>query len=189
MPASASSDVAHTEVTDHRILRRPQIEAGLLQDAGNKSSFPNLIPFPRTSTTEVDPRDLALAWESLVESGMTAAEPQARSLLSKALKQSPDDPALLSALGYIEQKHGATEDARALYQKALAIDPDLVDATTNLAVIEARAGNMGNAISLWQKAFEHAPARSGIGLNLARAYCDEGKVEEARELYAASAGV
>ena len=64
MPASASSDVAHTEVTDHRILRRPQIEAGLLQDAGNRSSFPNLIPFPRTSTTEVDPRDLALAWES-----------------------------------------------------------------------------------------------------------------------------
>ena len=181
MPASASSDVAHTEVTDHRIPRRPQIEAGLLQDAGNKSSFPNLIPFPRTSTTETDPRDLALAWESLVQSGMTAAEPQARSLLSKALKQSPDDPALLSALAYIEQKHGATEDARALYQKALAIDPDLVDATTNLGVIEARAGNLGNAISLWQKAFEHAPARSGIGLNLARAYCDEGKVEEARD--------
>ena len=180
MPASASSDVAHTEVTDHRILRRPQIDAGLLQDAGNKSSSPNLIPFPPASTIETDPRDLALAWESLVESGMTAAEPQARSLISKALKQSPDDPALLSALGYIKQAHGATEDARALYQKALAIDPELVDATTNLAVIDARAGDMGDAISLWQKAFEHAPARSSIGLNLARAYCDEGKVQEAR---------
>jgi Tfp pilus assembly protein PilF len=180
MPASASRDVAHTEVTDHRILRTPQIEAGLLQDAANTSSLPNLIPFPSTSTNETDPRDLALAWESLVESGMTAAEPQARSLLSKALKQSPDDPALFSALAYIEQKHGATEDALSLYKKALAIDPDLVDATTNLGVIEARAGNLGNAISLWQRAFEHAPARSSIGLNLARAYCDEGKVEDAR---------
>jgi cytochrome c-type biogenesis protein CcmH/NrfG len=181
MPASASSDVAHTEVTDHRILRRPQIEAGLLQDAGNESSLPNLIPFPPASTTDTDPRDLALAWESLVESGMTAAEPQARTLLSKALKQSPDDRALLSALGYIEQKHGATEDASALYQKALANDPDLVDAATNLGVIEARTGNLGNAISLWQRAFELAPGRSSIGLNLARAYCDEGKVEEARK--------
>ncbi|MGB7600575.1 MAG: tetratricopeptide repeat protein [Candidatus Sulfotelmatobacter sp.] len=180
MPASASRDVAHTEVTDHRIPRRPQIEAGLLQDAGYQSTLPNLIPFPPTAATETDPRDLALAWESLVQSGMTAAEPQARSLLSKALKQSPDDPALLSALGYIEQKRGATEEARTLYKKALAIDPDLVDAATNLGVIEARAGNLGNAISLWQKAFEHAPARSSIGLNLARAYCDEGKVEEAR---------
>lgn len=180
MPASASSDIAHTEVTDHRILRRPQIDAGLLQDAGNKCSSPNLIPFPPASTIETDPRDVALAWESLVESGMTIAEPQARNLLSKALKQSPDDPALLSALAYIEQKHGGTEDARALYQRALAIDSDLVDADTNLAVIEARAGNLGDAISLWQKAFEHAPARSGIGLNLARAYCNEGKVEAAR---------
>ncbi|HZW78881.1 MAG TPA: tetratricopeptide repeat protein, partial [Candidatus Deferrimicrobiaceae bacterium] len=181
MPASASSDVAHTEVTDHRILRNPQIEAGMLEDAGNKSSLPTLIPFPPTGATETDPRDLALAWESLVESGMTVAEPQARNLLAKALKQSPDDPALLSALAYSEQTRGAAEDARSLYKKALAIDPDLVDATTNLGVIEARAGNFGDAISLWQRAFELAPARSGIGLNLARAYCDEGKVEEARK--------
>jgi len=179
MPASASSDIAHTEVTDHRILRRPQIEAGLLQDGGNKSSLPKLIPFP--PDTDPDLRDLALAWESLVESGMAAAEPQARTLLSKASKQSPDDPALLSALAYSEQKRGAAEDALSFYKKALAIDPDLVDATTNLGVIEARAGDLGNAISLWQKAFEHAPARSRIGLNLARAYCDEGKVEDAKK--------
>jgi predicted CXXCH cytochrome family protein len=180
MPASASSDVAHTQVTDHRILRRPQIDPRLLQDAD--SSVPRLVPFPATSKTESesDLRDLALAWESLVESGMTVAETQAQSLLSRALKQSPEDPALLSALGYIEQKHGATENARALYQKALAIDPDLVDAATNLAVIEAGAGNLGNAIALWQKAFEHAPARSSIGMNLVRAYCSERKVDEAR---------
>jgi tetratricopeptide (TPR) repeat protein len=180
MPASASSDVAHTQVTDHRIPRRPQIDPRLLQDAD--SSVPRLVPFPATSKTESesDLRDLALAWESLVESGMTAAETQAQSLLSSALKQSPEDPALLSALGYIEQKHGATENARALYQKALAIDPDLVDAATNLAVIEAGAGDLGNAIALWQKAFEHAPARSSIGMNLVRAYCSQRKVDEAR---------
>jgi predicted CXXCH cytochrome family protein len=181
MPASASNDIAHTEVTDHRILRRPQIEARLLQDAGNDSSLPGLVPFPLTPKTESDQRDLALAWESLVESGMTMAEPQARTLLSQTLKQSPDDPALLSALAYIEQKHGANEKARGLYQKALAIDPDLVDASTNLAVIEAQSGNLGTAISLWQKAFEHSPARSSIGLNLVRAYCNQGKMDEARK--------
>jgi predicted CXXCH cytochrome family protein len=180
MPAAASSDVAHTEVTDHRILRRPQIEPRLLQDAAHESSLPRLVPFPAAAKPEADLRDLALAWESLVESGMTMAESQAKSLLSKALKQSPEDLALLSALGYIEQKHGAIENARTLYQRALAVDPDLVDAATNLAVIEAKAGNTGNAIALWQKAFDHAPARSSIGLNLARAYCNQGKVAEAR---------
>jgi predicted CXXCH cytochrome family protein len=180
MPAAASSDVAHTEVTDHRILRRPQKEARLLQAAANEPSLPGLVPFPTTDRAESDLRDLALAWESLVESGMTVAEPQAKSLLSKALQQSPEDPALLSALGYIEQKRGASENARALYEKALAVDPGLVDAATNLAVIEASAGNMENAIALWQKALDLAPARSSIGLNLARAYCNEGKVAEAR---------
>jgi predicted CXXCH cytochrome family protein len=180
MPAAASSDVAHTEVTDHRILRRPQEEARLLQDAANELSLPGLVPFPTTDRVESDLRDLALAWESLVESGMTVAEPQAKSLLSKALKQSPEDPALLSALGYIEQKRGASENARALYEKALAVDPDLVDAATNLAVIEAKAGNTGKAIALWQKALDQAPGRSSIGLNLARAYCNEGKVAQAR---------
>ena len=62
-------------------------------------SSPRLVPFPETKT-EPDPRDLALAWDSIVESGMTVAEPQARELLIKAVKQSPDDPALLSALAY-----------------------------------------------------------------------------------------
>ncbi len=180
MPAALSSDVAHTQVTDHRIPRRSQVEPQLLQDPAEKSSVPRLVPFPAAGTPESDLRDLALAWESLVEGGMSAAEPEAQAMLSKALKQSPADPALLSALGYIEQKHDATEQARALYQKALAIDPELVDAASNLAVIEAKAGESGNAVALWQRAFQNAPARSGIGLNLALEYCKEGKVDDAR---------
>ncbi|MGA9391652.1 MAG: tetratricopeptide repeat protein [Candidatus Sulfotelmatobacter sp.] len=180
MPTSASSDVAHTEVTDHRILRRPQIESRLLQDRTMESALPKLVSFPPDGKRESDLRDLALAWDSLVENGMTVAEPEAQSLLSKALKQSPEDPTLLSDLGYLEQRHGDTENARALYQRALAVEPGWVDAATNLAVIEARAGRLGDAIALWQKAFALAPDRSSIGLNLVQAYCNEGKVAEAR---------
>ena len=73
---------------------------------------------------------------------MSVAEPQARELLSKAVKQLPDDPALLSALAYSEQRRGSTDHARELYQKALALDPNLVDAATNLGVIEAQAGDL-----------------------------------------------
>jgi tetratricopeptide (TPR) repeat protein len=62
----------------------------------------------------------------------------------------------------------------------LAVDPGWVDAATNLAVIEARSGRLGDAIALWQKAFALAPDRSSIGLNLVQAYCNEGKVAEAR---------
>ncbi len=178
MPASASTDVAHTEVTDHRILRRPQISPQLLQNAAG-ASLPRLVPFP-DSKVEPDPRDLALAWDSVVESGLTVAESQAREMLAKAVKESPDDPVLLSALGYAEQQKGATEKARELYEQALARDPALVDAETNLGVIEAQAGDLQGAVKLWKNAFQHAPARSSIGLNLARAYCAAEKFDEAR---------
>jgi tetratricopeptide (TPR) repeat protein len=179
MPASPSTDVAHTQVTDHRIPRRPQISPQLLQNSETTPPLPRLVPFPDTET-EPDPRDLALAWDSVVESGMSVAEPKARELLSKALKQTPDDPTLLSALAYVEQRRGSTEQARELYQKALAKDSSLVDAATNLGVIEAQAGDLPGALKLWQNAFQRAPARSSIGLNIARAYCGAGKFTEAR---------
>ncbi|MGA7219375.1 MAG: multiheme c-type cytochrome [Candidatus Sulfotelmatobacter sp.] len=178
MPASASTDIAHTEVTDHRILRRPQISPQLLESSDETSSLPRLVPFP--ANAEADPRDLALAWDSIVQSGMTATEPQARELLLKAVKQSPDDAALLSALAYDEQKRGSTGRARELYEEALAKDSTLVDAETNLGVIQAQAGDMRDAVKLWRDAFERAPARNAIGMNLARAYCAAGKFDEAR---------
>ena len=111
---------------------------------------------------------------------MSVAEPQARELLSKAVKESPDDPALLSALAYAEQRRGSTEHARELYQRALAQDPTLVDAATNLGVIEAQTGDPQSAMQLWRNAFQRTPARSTIGLNIARAYCAAGKFSEAR---------
>jgi predicted CXXCH cytochrome family protein len=180
MPAALSSDVAHTQVTDHRIPRTPQVSPELIQDPASASSLPRLVRFPPADKSDSDARDLALAWASLAEGGMTEAEPEARDRLAKAIAHSPTDPALLSSLGYIEQKRGAAERARHLYQEALAIDPDLIDAETNLGVIEAQGGEMKDAVRLWLSAFQNAPYRSGIGLNLARAFCAEGKSSDAR---------
>ena len=63
MSASLSTDVAHTDVTDHRILRRPTVSLQLLQDANAKRDLPRLVRFPDMKTDE-DVRDLALAWDS-----------------------------------------------------------------------------------------------------------------------------
>jgi hypothetical protein len=178
MPASRSTDVAHTQVTDHRIPRRPQMSPQLLKDAATQRSALLLVPFP--ASQKVEPRDLALAWVALVESGMSVGETQERQLLLTAVKQEPDDPALLSALGYLEQKRGATGEARALYRRALALAPESIDPATNLGVVEAQAGHAQEAVRLWQDAFKRAPDRSGIGMNLARVYCQAGKGDEAK---------
>ncbi len=184
MPANPSTDVAHTEVTDHRILRRPNSGA-VLEDAIARSSstftLPRLIPFPDSPEAERDNRDLALAWANMAENGDAAVLKQAEQLLRNAVQDSPKDPQLLSSLGYVEQRRGALDDARELYQRALAQDPNLLDAATNLGVIEANRGHIRDAVTLWEGAFQRAPGRSSIGMNIARAFCSAGQVEQARD--------
>jgi tetratricopeptide (TPR) repeat protein len=181
MPSSLSADVAHTEVTDHRILRRPPISPQLLQDKNSQPSLPRLVRFPDSQKTDEDIRDLALAWQSLVNAGMTAAAPEAERLLGSAIEKSPNDPALLSGLAYSAQKKGDIDRARELYEKALAIDPMLIDAATNLGAIEANRGHVREAVRLWQDAFRRAPDQSRIGMNLARLFCDTGQPTSARD--------
>ena len=139
-----------------------------------------LVPFPDSAEAEQDVRDVALAWESLANNGMAAAEPHAEGLLRSAVAEFPNDPEILSALAYVEQKHGLTAQARELYRRALDVNPDLIDAATDLGVIEAESGHLREAVELWQGAFQRAPGRSSLGMNLVVTLCDARRFDEAR---------
>jgi predicted CXXCH cytochrome family protein len=180
MPSSLSTDIAHTEVTDHRIRVRPQISAQLLQDPVATKAALSLVPFPYSKEAASDIRDQALAWQSLANGGVADAAPYAEQSLRLAAKQSPDDPEILAGLAFIELSHGQLDGARALYEQALASDPNLVDAAANLGVIEARSGHFSQAVKLWEAAFERAPGKSSIGMNLARTLCEAGQMKEAK---------
>jgi Flp pilus assembly protein TadD len=175
MPSIVSEDVAHTQATDHRILRVPAMP---LQRVG-AAAAPRLVRFPAIAGAD-DKRDLALAWASLAEGGSSSAAREAESRLRQAIAEQPDDPAVLTALGFIEQKRGNLAEARKNYKHALEMDPYSNEAASNLGVIEAQAGRVDNAVSLWKQAFERAPGKSAIGMNLAQVYCSAGKFDEAR---------
>jgi len=179
---SRSSDIAHTQVTDHRIPRRNDAPPLPLLDLNTQRSFPHLVPFPDTAEAQRDTRGLALAWGVMAEQGMSTAVPEAEIRLRIATAESPGDPALLAALGFIEQKRGAVDRARDLYEKALQLDPDLIDAAANLGVIEANRGLLREPVRLWQSAFERAPAKSDIGIDAARTLCDAGQFDSARSM-------
>jgi tetratricopeptide (TPR) repeat protein len=189
MPSSLSTDVVHTEVTDHRILRRPPessparspVPSKDSQEPNSLASLPRLVRFPDAGKTDDDVRDLALAWGSLVNSGMTAAAPEAERSLRAAVEKYPNDPVLLSAMAYSAQSKGDSDHARQLYEKALGIDPLLIDAATNLGVIEANRGQLREALKLWEDAFQRAPGQSRIGMNIARVLCESGQVIKARD--------
>jgi tetratricopeptide (TPR) repeat protein len=179
MPALPSKDVAHTEATDHRILRNPkgpQLESPRLDNG----TTPRLVSFPARDAGLTTSRDLALAWETLAQRGAAGASRQAEQYLRKAVKDGPEDAVLLAALGFVEQEAGHEKEARELYERALKIDPLANDAATNLGAIEARSGNLRRAVELWQGAFERVPYRSAIGMNLALAFCATGQKEDAR---------
>ena len=194
MPRTNSADVAHTQATDHRILKIPLMPLQSLQ-AGSTAQLVRFPPQPVAAPTSSsgsdsasaarpapagDSRDLALAWESLAQSGNAGAAAEAERYLRLAIADHPDDPVVLDSLGFVAQRRGDIPAARSFYEHALRIDPTLIDAGANLGVIEARAGNTRLAVQLWADEFERAPGRSAIGLNLAHVYCSAGQFDKAR---------
>jgi hypothetical protein len=184
MPQIPSTNAVHSAVTDHRILRQPQSPSrdnstpAVASGDSHTSAVLQLTPFP--PDVPADPRDLALAWHT-VNSGTTAAASKSEQFLREALKTSPDDPAILSALGSVAEQKGDNDQAHTLYQKALQQDPSLLEAAANLGNLEAKQGHIAEAIKLWQPVFERAPAKSEIGINLTRAYCNTGQLDAARK--------
>jgi tetratricopeptide (TPR) repeat protein len=175
MPALPSKDVAHTQATDHRILRYangPELQ--------NQQLVPQLIAFPAGAAARTSDRDLALAWETLSQRKIDGSSARAEQYLRKSLKETPDDPVLLGAMAFIEQERGHDQQARDLYERTLKLDPEANEAAVNLGVLEARNGNLGRSIQLWKGAFDRVPYRSAVGLNLAMANCAAGRMDEAR---------
>ncbi len=181
MPAVQSRDVAHTQATDHRILRRPGTQVTLTDlDAGTTLKMPQLAPFP-ASAGPPDIRDLALAWDALVRRGHGEFSQKAYELLTQALRQDPNDATVATDLAYMEQKAGNVSQARQLYEQALRADPGQLDAAVNLGVLEAQGGDPNAALKLWEGAFSRAPGHSAIGIDLALVSCDLGQVAATRD--------
>jgi tetratricopeptide (TPR) repeat protein len=179
MPSLPNQAVAHTQSTDHRILRHPNAVQFRAKSIGGM----HLTSFPESDASLATTRDFALAWEALAQRKIEGASHEAEEFLRKAVKEHPDDARVLAALGFVEQERGHDKEARELYERALKSDPLNNDAATNLGTLEARAGHLRRAVQLWQGAFERAPHRSAIGMDLAMAFCAAGQKDDAR-LYA-----
>jgi Flp pilus assembly protein TadD len=175
MPALPNRDVAHTQSTDHRILRYANAT-----HFDEPASAPRLVAFPENEAARVTTRDLALAWETLAQHNIEGSEHEAEEYLRKAVKEDSDDERLLVALGFVEQKRGHEKDARELYDRAEKLRPRANTSAANLGILEARAGNLKRAVELWQGAFERVPYRSAIGMNLAMTFCAAGQMDDAR---------
>ncbi|MFZ0631956.1 MAG: tetratricopeptide repeat protein [Acidobacteriaceae bacterium] len=174
MPRQPTEDIAHEQVTDHRIqipgkpFHRANAGAELVAIGGS----------------EPTPRDEGIAWAELALRGDQAAGQRALHLLLQA--ESTDatqasDADLHVNLGFLQQANGDPARAAAEYAQALHADPWNETAAADLAVLDARQGNLAAATLLLAKVFRDDPGASAAGVDLAVAQCRQGDSAAAAE--------
>jgi predicted CXXCH cytochrome family protein len=172
MPRSSTTDIAHEQVTDHRIQRYP---------AARSTALPS-DELVALNETRVSDRDLGLAYAQLAVHGNEQAARRAYKLLlsaEEAETRGQPDHELHTELGFLEQLMGQTEAAKHEYEAALKADAFDSVAEGNLALIEARSHQSASAVRLWQTAFDHDPAQLAAGENLAEVECGLGQRDAA----------
>ncbi|HEV3151349.1 MAG TPA: multiheme c-type cytochrome [Acidobacteriaceae bacterium] len=179
MPRSASEDIAHEQVTDHRIqianaaARTPRLTA----ERASRSRA--LVPIGEEKATD---RELGLAYAQVAKSRDRASGQTALTLLRKAEAleaATVKDPELHTELGFLEQESGDIHAADREYRAALAADPDDGTARGDVAVLFAETGDYATAVRLWKRVFDADPAQAAAGYNLALGECRLGQKGDA----------
>jgi Flp pilus assembly protein TadD len=109
---------------------------------------------------------------------------QAEEHFERALKLAPKDPDILCDRGYSLYLQRRWADAESCLRKALKEDPRHARGHNNLGLVLARQGDREGALAEFARAgCDRADAQSNLALVTAM----EGRLDEARELYAAAA--
>jgi predicted CXXCH cytochrome family protein len=173
MPRSASEDIAHEQVTDHRI----QIPRTMTGDHVSKGG--SLVPIGDEKASD---RELGLAYAQMAQRGDRQSGETALTLLRKAEAletASAKDSELHTELGFLEQESGDIHAADREYRAALAADSDDGTARGDMAVLFAGTGDYATAVRLWQRVFDADPAQAAAGYNLALGQCRLGHESDA----------
>jgi Tfp pilus assembly protein PilF len=176
MPRSASEDIAHEQVTDHRI-QIPRIPGATTGDRGSKGAA--LVPIGDEKASD---RELGLAYAQMAQRGDRQSGETALTLLRKAAAMetaTAKDAALHTELGFLEQESGEIHPADREYRAALTADPNDATARGDMAVLFAGTGDYATAVRLWQRVFDADPAQAAAGYNLALGQCRLGHKSDA----------
>ena len=180
MPRARADDIAHEQVTDHRIPRVPTektAKQGSAAAVGTLVAIGASVGVPGASGD----RDLGLAYALAASRGDREAGERAMELLrkSEALPEASSDHELHEQLGFLEQLAGEKDAAAREYGLALEADSHDSVAAGDLALLKAGEHQYGTAIELWERAFQEDPVQLTAGMNLAIVECGLGKKEAA----------
>jgi predicted CXXCH cytochrome family protein len=173
MPREKTGDVAHEQVTDHRIQRRPMLA---LDQAGAHAGDLTVVGGGAASD-----RALGLAYFQFAQHGDVQAGHKAMQLLRRAEHngEAQADPDLHTALGFMEQLSGDRQAAMREYQAALRANPADSVAAGDLAILQARGGDVSSAVTGLHWVSENDPGDTSASMDLAMIECALGDAQAA----------
>ena len=179
MPRSKTYDIPHTAMTDHRILRQPEMEDtnsekshSIVSTKASRSSRRFLEPFHKNLMDARDlvdvKREIAIAYSRDGKEGAREALPW----LESSLSAYPDDlPALQAkavALGWLNR----ADEGLAIFKKVLSKGPMQELALKEAAQGATQAGQFKTALEYWQRAIIVNPWRSDYRAAPAKLYVE-----------------
>jgi predicted CXXCH cytochrome family protein len=172
MPREKSGDVAHEQVTDHRIQRLAAPSSAQTQRTADLTLVGGGTP---------SDRDLGLAYFQMANLGDQEAGHRAMALLQQAERHEGDqpDPDLHRALGFLAHLAGDRAMATREYEATLRENPADSIAAGDLAILEARAGNAKASITWLQNISQNDPGETTAGMDLAMIDCAIGDPQAA----------
>ena len=152
MPTNSNTNIAHTSLTDHRIMRRPSEPAASNDGPKDKSL---LVPYFQNDvlSPEDQRRDLGIALIGFTEKmpmNLPIKRPtveQARTMLKEALERAPDDIDAWIALSTAEIAIGNPDAALAAMQSAMRAAPKSEEVLAQVAYVAEIAGRLDLAIA------------------------------------------
>jgi predicted CXXCH cytochrome family protein len=175
MPRSAASDVQHSAITDHRILRRPlPLAQPPLEAMEHLEAWAE--PPARFQQRNLGLADLLVALlkhvPQLTGSGLSILE-------NLPPGQANDDPLVLTALGAVRLLRGDIREAVGLHERAAEAQPESADYAVNLAYDLKVAGDSNGAERELKRAMELDPSLERTYMELAILFYDRQRKTEA----------
>lgn len=185
MPRSATSDIAHTASTDHRILRRTGTESAPRPGPRAPIDLP-LLDFFRGAPDVEDTglgRDLGVALYKLALRGVPLSGRDgetAVALLGRALAECPADLDAWEAKGKVLQTLRRPAEAVAAFEALLQRAPEHETALVTLGTIHRDEGQPDAALVYWRRAVDVNPWAADYRMELVTELAARGAWEEVR---------
>ncbi|MGH7174139.1 MAG: tetratricopeptide repeat protein [Gemmataceae bacterium] len=185
MPRLATSDIVHTAVTDHRIVRQAQLPARPLPKRVLRPGEAPLVYFHRDWNDPSDPevqRDLGLALVDLAREASPVRKQLSQTaapLLEAALQRQPNDVAAWEAQGQALWVQQRSVEALASCERALTLAPGRETALADAATYAQTLGKRSTAIAYCQRLLAINPWASSRRFQLAQLWADSKEWDKA----------